>query len=131
MVWVGTTVLYEGFWNFFNWVPFTLTGWGIHKLFWWPTFKTPYLFYMFPKKYNTKLKSIIGDRLLPYSPSKLKFFIYVANLLKLEKEHFHIFTNNNWDWNLDMVVSFSQFFIFRAFLIKFESIHFHMFTINK
>ena len=40
----------------------------------------------------------------PPPPQKVNFFIYGAILLKFWTEHFHMFTNNNWDYNLNMRV---------------------------
>ena len=39
----------------------------------------------------------------PLHPSeKVKFFIYYAIFMKFEIQHFHVFTNNNWDGNLSI-----------------------------
>ena len=58
---------------------------------------------------------------------------YGAILLKFEKQHFYMYTNNNRDYNLEMWVHFEKsiyIFLFGTILIKFEWKHFHMFTIN-
>ena len=73
---------------------------------------------------------------------KVKFFIYGAILLKLETQHLHMFTNNNWDKNLWLggllapppnatpILKKVKFFIYGAIFLKFETQQIYLFTNN-
>ena len=88
--------------------------------------------------------AVLGAPRKNLGPPKVNFFIYCPILIKFEKQHFHMFTNDNWDIHLligaplppgpspppSSSLKKVKFFIYWVILMKFETQHIHMFTNN-